>query len=189
MDLPTIRKAKCSAAMAGSGASSRPRSCRAEKHSARRRLFVIELRQLGHPVGLTDDQPSQLDHLLLQDRPQVARGKHGQVGFKVRRVGERADSLEKRRDRALQRVVHDRQQQFVFVTEVLVDRLFGDHGGGGDLVDAGALVPVAQKQLTARRQDGQPLARRTSQHSLGHGASSDSVLDSLVPSRLEYWTV
>ncbi len=162
----------------GFGYMQQPRSCKSIEAFGERgqraggRLFVVQPRQLGDPIGLADDQPAQLHDRLLQDRAQVVGGKGGQVGLQIGGVGQRGDAIEERRHRALQRVVHDRQQQFLLVAEVLVDRLLGDLCRRGDLVDAGALVAVAQEQRPARRQDGLTLARRTAQH-LGHVASSD----------------
>ncbi len=121
--------------------------------------LVVELCQLGDPVGLADHQPPQLHHRFFQDRAQVIGRQRGQVGFEVGGIGQRPDPLEERRDRAFQCVVHDRQQEFVLVAEVLVDRLLGDLGGRGDLIDAGALVAVGQEEVAAGRQDGQSLAR------------------------------
>jgi hypothetical protein len=150
-------------------------------------LLVVQRSERGHPVGLADHQPAKLDNRLLQHRNQIVARQGGQIRFQVGGLCQCGDPLEERRDGALQCVVHDRQQQFLLVAEVLVDRLLGHCGVRGDLVHARALVAVAQEQRPARRQDGLPLTRRAAQH-FGHSASS-IVLDSLVPKVVQYWTV
>src|SRR5215217_1681425 len=143
------------------------------------RAVVVELSELGHPVGLADHQATQLHDRLLQHSAQIVGGQGGQVCLEVGGVGQRGNSPEKRRDGALQCLVHDREQELVLVAEVLVHGLFGHLGRSGDVVDTGALIAVAQEELTACRQDRLALERRTSDYGWGHAASY-AVLDSLV---------
>ena len=84
-------------------------------------LLVVQWASSRLGLRLADHQPTELTTGSCKTGRQIVARKGGQICFQVGGC-QRGVLLEERRD-ALQRVVDDRQQQFLLVAEVFVDRL------------------------------------------------------------------
>ena len=104
---------------------------------------------------LADDQPAQPRHLGLEGEPDPACAQAREVPREVVGLAERRllDDGGHRREKPVEHVVDNREEQRLLAAEVVVDRLARDARLGDDLVHAGVGVAAAQEHLQGRVAD------------------------------------
>src|SRR5262249_36164440 len=119
---------------------------------------LAEFWEAGH---FADHEPAKLQDAWLNHQRELPAGKVTKVGLDVATV---LDAEHLARDLVAglgYRHNHDLGEEALFVSEVLIDGLFGDGGQRGDLVHARAEVAAAEKHHAGRRENCVALAHRS----------------------------